>query len=381
MQVAPLRVSLCLLVSLLTACSCSASASCNTPAQWIDDDYCDCADSSDEPHTSACAGNFDPQFKCTDAVPPMSPTHIPVGHVNDGICDCCDGSDEAAAVCNSNCEDNRATVRQRMQQSQTNLTRWLMAKQKMLESTSACMQGLISETQKIQSLMKELVASLEEYQEDGDQMGFYKAYQQLNRLQVLHQANQRLLQPPHANVFGADLELCVLRELCFSVISNERYFRGGCAEPEAHDFNFTVCPYRFASQTRVMDAATPGAEAPSSVLLGRWLAWVGPRVPEPPDSTENRADTRPNPTDDNPLATYGVTAATAETSQTMLFAEGENCWGGPPRTVRVVLRCGDRGLITPREDGKCTYTFELETPVACTRAMLQSTFVDDEDDF
>lgn len=55
---------------------------------------------------------------------------------------------------------------------------------------------------------------------------------------------------------------------------------------------------------------------------------------------------------------------------TLFFAGGEPCWGGPERTVRVTLKCGGAGLTNAREDGKCTYAFDLEHPLACTPEML-----------
>ncbi|CAI5461319.1 unnamed protein product [Closterium sp. Yama58-4] len=76
--------------------------------QRVNDDFCDCADGTDEPGTSACALS---RFYCANR------GHMPLtlfsSRVNDGICDCCDGSDEYAtgAGCNNTCVQMGAETR------------------------------------------------------------------------------------------------------------------------------------------------------------------------------------------------------------------------------------------------------------------------------
>eukprot|EP00434_Breviolum_minutum_P001624 symbB.v1.2.001433.t1/scaffold58.1/size370606/2 len=73
----------------------SAADALALPPDVVNDDFCDCADGSDEPGTNACAGQSETLFYCANVK--SDAALIYTSRVNDGVCDCCDGSDEWGA--------------------------------------------------------------------------------------------------------------------------------------------------------------------------------------------------------------------------------------------------------------------------------------------
>ena len=93
----------CLLLFFIDSCSpfeCDGGG-LTIPDLYVEDDYCDCEDGTDERTTGAC--NNQP-FTCPCT--PHRPTKVFASRVNDGVCDCCDGSDEFhSKSCPNTCVD------------------------------------------------------------------------------------------------------------------------------------------------------------------------------------------------------------------------------------------------------------------------------------
>ncbi|CAG0886261.1 unnamed protein product [Darwinula stevensoni] len=100
------------------------------PFLWVNDDYCDCNDGTDEPGTAACQNM---KFHCDNVG--HRPMEIDSSRVNDGICDCCDGSDEWASEthCLNSCHELGLVERERILKMQEDSEAGYQIKLQMVE--------------------------------------------------------------------------------------------------------------------------------------------------------------------------------------------------------------------------------------------------------
>ena len=109
------RLLLLLVVSCCGVCHGAADTfTCDTnltlPSSYVNDNYCDCRDMTDEPQTSACSTfqsfvlpSSSAGFHCHNDG--FLPRNLSFSMVDDGICDCCDGSDEHSTACSNDCHE------------------------------------------------------------------------------------------------------------------------------------------------------------------------------------------------------------------------------------------------------------------------------------
>ncbi|XP_031389164.1 glucosidase 2 subunit beta-like isoform X2 [Punica granatum] len=102
-------------------------------------------------------------------------------------------------------------------------------------------------------------------------------------------------------------------------------FYGRCFESKQNKYTYKVCPFKEATQE----------EGYSKTRLGEW------------DKFEN---------------SYKV----------MIFANGDKCWNGPDRSLKVKLRCGLTNEVTDvDEPSRCEYVALLSTPALCLEEKLK----------
>lgn len=171
--------------SLAISCKVSKdSAVSEIPAEWINDNYCDCPlDGLDEPHTSACSGSVvggwagitskyyyanDMKDNVKYTCPQQPKIKLPPSKIWDGICDCCDGSDElrttttTTSPCKNICEEVLKEERLQQERLQLEFTQGYMLRRSSLEEFSKIRNETLAQLEILENQMRQIDLSLRE---------------------------------------------------------------------------------------------------------------------------------------------------------------------------------------------------------------------------
>lgn len=305
----------------------------------IGDFYCDCEeDGLDEISTGACSSVVNAtKFFCS-----KDRKEIGSSRVSDGICDCCNGEDELnnsnlKSPCPDQCAEFKAKQEKLyLEQSQIQKEGFKIKRKWIKESKTLFQQKLAS----LQDIQIEVARAEQEFfqarQSSTSKTHLRDKYNQFIEAHVKLDT-YKLMQTK--NMFGPKNEYFLLLDQCFSVISNEKVFKGGTFEPVAQDYEFEFCPFRYITQKKVKES--------NSITLGSFMRWMGSDHLTPPSFGPN----------DTPM---------------MLFGEGDECINGPKREVKVIFKCGIKNKIESiLETTKCIYELYFLTPAACFNPSTQ----------
>ncbi|KAM6909334.1 glucosidase 2 subunit beta-like isoform 2-T2 [Xenentodon cancila] len=377
------------------------------PFEQVNDDYCDCADGSDEPGTSACPRG---RFYCTNLG--FRPHYIPSSRVNDGICDCCDASDEynSHARCQNTCWNLGQRERAYVEGQMRTLDEGLRRKQQLIEEGVLLWREKQAQLRELQQAAEDLQIKLEEQRRRKHEADLLKE-KTLKALEAgdtgLTHKNRTatsLFQLLDSNKDGS-ISVDEVKAKVVLVHDERRVLSedealallGGGHQIDLIKFQHTLWDILVRGDSVKIKDEHGGARAPMSE--GPHLR-PGDREWEATDlkklevayETVNMeiSDLQRKLAIDYgtdweflflngqcyELKAYEKWGMWAQPSKNqynqMVYENGEPCWQGGPRSTTVTLTCGtETALRSVKEPSKCQYIMDFQTPVACQPVLKQ----------
>eukprot|EP00941_MAST-03F_sp_MAST-3F-sp1_P000336 g336.t1 len=370
------------------------------PLEFINDDFCDTHDGSDELLTSACAGKPSALFTCQSDSAQLK-KQIFASRVGDGVCDCCDGTDEAFSLipttCKNTCAEALAAIeanalsmeKKRMEGHKQKWRLLNAAKAKYAEYKQTHSRKLkrVEETAKLVADAKRRHA-VEKVREAGRKENviakFISRASRKLRLSNLREEELRDIVRQLNESYSVELHELV-KELGFVKETDTSKDEDVVEFDLQNEWSMTKS---FKSQEiqrlqREVDDAEHKSTGAQNDLnkhennfhgrdFGAQHEWW-PLYGECAETKEGEFTYRvcvmdkaeQNHTHLGHFSKW--TASEGNSHATMNFVGGEQCWRGPNRSMKVRIVCGPILLLRDvKEPSKCTYEAVLEAPAACS---------------
>lgn len=364
----------------------------------VNDDYCDCADGSDEVGTSACMNS---RFYCVNKG--YRGKYIASSYVNDGVCDCCDGSDEysSRAKCANTCEADGAEWRKAQaaaiekatqgavkrveyaaagQEAAKNrkgkiadATTKLDAAAKAREAAEAEVNAAEAEEKKITEARRATALA------DGDgataaELGITG----MDRAALLNLLITHVKQTAtSATLLENVKKLAAAGAIPGTATSFEPKWLENPAEMPDHKSEAGNAARAKLTEAKLEetkhrsdldglkdeDAADYGPDAAFFPLKGKCL---DTRINQYGYSVCPFGRANQDGTSLGSFTGYKANADGTKNYSVMLFTGGQTCWNGPARSITVTFECGmEDKLLHVDEPEKCTYAARASSPAAC----------------
>ncbi|KNE68787.1 hypothetical protein AMAG_13428 [Allomyces macrogynus ATCC 38327] len=343
------------------------------PFAAVNDDYCDCPDGSDEPGTAACNNGW---FHCANVG--HRPGDIPSSRVNDGVCepDCCDGSDEydGKITCPNTCAENGAAWRKQQEEAARKLAEGLRKKeeyrQRATKTKITAEQDLAMVEVKLRALESELAAlrAARDTAETDERAAQDRANAEPSSTDSTEAADSTntatatetpVLESWYDKVKAKIVDLVVPKRTPLDLAkkaADDARQKVWDAEAKQRDLETKKSDLRAELDTDV------GAEPAYGALVGQCFTMTTAEYTYelcPFRHAEQRNSAGYGATR---LGTWGKWTDDGQWSLT----NGQYCWNGPDRSVKVALECGVAdALVEIAEPNKCEYTMRFTTPAAC----------------
>ncbi|XP_066508202.1 glucosidase 2 subunit beta-like isoform X2 [Hoplias malabaricus] len=381
------------------------------PFVQVNDDYCDCADGSDEPGTAACPNG---RFYCVNLG--FRPHYVPSSRVNDGICDCCDGTDEFSSriQCPNKCRMLGQKESWELEERMKAVKEGLIQKKQLIEEGVVVWKEKQAQLQQLQKMSEDLRMKVEEYRgmklkaetekehleiavksedgfgeenklhggappggtskvnEGGSSVIHNKEPEEKTQIQ---QGQDPIKTPPHEDL---DKLPPVIREAqsddvlyhSWCIVGNRTVDRAVDELQKVEEAYDTVqMEIRELKEKLEIDY---GAEREFVFLLSRCVQmsvseYMYTLCPFSQVTQKNSEGSEVI------LGKWSGWIGPPDAPYTqMKFDEGDACWQGPKRSTVVSVVCGtETDLRSVKEPSRCLYSMELHTPAACRLNTLQ----------